>query len=409
MGGSFEVTNASDGGLIARIRLKRAPGAHLMLRGPIRALRAITNWRVWAARRRRRHRPGGVRGARCLVAARRRPSARDRQAGHLLGPVARLAGALWLLLRVAGQLRRGRPFGALLALALLVATGGLLWSRFVEPHQLRVVETSIGSTCGVRVALVADLHAGLYVRQDQLEQLVRRLNALDVDAVLVAGDWTYEPSHDLHLRVRAARAAAPSDLCRARQPRRADARRAVEGGAGERPAGARRALDRGPARAARALRAGRSRRPGGRCRGARSGDPEEDTLEPAAGAARAADARARHALRHRPERRRADARRPHARRPDQPALAHRRAAPAHQPQRLQARPLHARARCRCSSPRAPAWPSCRCAFACRRRSTCWCFRSLVNPRARTAGRPRAPRSIRRGRPGPSSRPSSPSR
>src|SRR6185295_16883831 len=27
MGGSFEVTNASDGGLIARIRLKRAPGA----------------------------------------------------------------------------------------------------------------------------------------------------------------------------------------------------------------------------------------------------------------------------------------------------------------------------------------------------------------------------------------------
>ena len=27
MGGIFEVTNASDGGLIARIRLKRAPGA----------------------------------------------------------------------------------------------------------------------------------------------------------------------------------------------------------------------------------------------------------------------------------------------------------------------------------------------------------------------------------------------
>ena len=71
-----------------------------------------------------------------------------------------------------------------------------------------MVETSIGSTCGVRVALVADLHAGLYVRQDQLEQLVRRLNALDVDAVLVAGDWTYEPSHDLHRSSRRSRCCA---------------------------------------------------------------------------------------------------------------------------------------------------------------------------------------------------------
>jgi uncharacterized protein len=170
-----------------------------MLRGPIRALRAISNWRFWAL---------GAAVAIGLAVFEARDAWSPADGGHRRA-IVKLAiywglwlawpAALWLLLRIAAQLRRGRPFGALLTLALLVATGGLLWSRFVEPHQLRVVETSIGSACGVRVALVADLHAGLYVRRGQLEQLVRQLNALDVDAVLVAGDWTYEPSHDLHL------------------------------------------------------------------------------------------------------------------------------------------------------------------------------------------------------------------
>ena len=170
-----------------------------MLRGPIRALRAITSWRVWAL---------GAAIAVGLAVFEARDAWSPAGAGHQRAIVKLVLywglwlawpAALWLLLRIAAQLRRGRPLGALLALALLLPTGALIWSRFVEPHQLRVIETSIGSACGVRVALVSDLHAGLYVRRDQLEQLVRRLNALDVDAVLVAGDWTYEPSHDLHL------------------------------------------------------------------------------------------------------------------------------------------------------------------------------------------------------------------
>jgi hypothetical protein len=44
---------------------------------------------------------------------------------------------------------------------------------------------------------VSDLHVGLFVRRNELERLVERLNTLEVDAVLVAGDWTFEPSHDL--------------------------------------------------------------------------------------------------------------------------------------------------------------------------------------------------------------------
>jgi hypothetical protein len=121
-----------------------------MLRGPIRALRAITRWRVWAL---------GAAVVIGLAVFEARDAWSPADGGHQRA-IAKLAiywglwlawpAALWLLLRVAGQLRRGRPFGALPALALLVATGGLLWSRFVEPHQLRVVETSIGSTTSMR-------------------------------------------------------------------------------------------------------------------------------------------------------------------------------------------------------------------------------------------------------------------
>ena len=90
-----------------------------------------------------------------------------------------------------------RRLRSALTAAALVVCACLAWGRFVEPHLLQVRETTLGSTCGVRVALISDVHLGLYTHQDVLVRLVDRLNTLNVDAVLVAGDWTYEPSHDL--------------------------------------------------------------------------------------------------------------------------------------------------------------------------------------------------------------------
>jgi predicted MPP superfamily phosphohydrolase len=45
--------------------------------------------------------------------------------------------------------------------------------------------------------LISDVHWDLYFRDAQLERLIDRLNSLQVDAVVVAGDWTYEPHPDL--------------------------------------------------------------------------------------------------------------------------------------------------------------------------------------------------------------------
>ena len=168
-----------------------------MLRGPIRALRIVSDWRLWAL---------GAAVALGLAFHEAGLAWSPPDGGHARA-VVKLAiywglwlawpAALWLVLRAAAQLRRARPFGALVALALLAPCAGLLWARFVEPQQLRVIETPLGSACGVRIALVSDLHAGLYVRPDDVERVVRRLNTLDVDAVLFAGDWTFEPPHDL--------------------------------------------------------------------------------------------------------------------------------------------------------------------------------------------------------------------
>lgn len=105
--------------------------------------------------------------------------------------------ALLMLLRAAGATARGRWRRLLLQLLGLGLCAGFVYARWIEPRELKVRETVLGEACGARVALVSDLHLGLFVRPDTLERLVASLNQLDVDAVLVAGDWTYEPPRDL--------------------------------------------------------------------------------------------------------------------------------------------------------------------------------------------------------------------
>jgi len=86
-----------------------------------------------------------------------------------------------------------------LVAALPLAAG--TWARLVEPELLRVRHTVVRGAPAqaqpVRIALVSDIHWGLYGRDHQLRRLVARLNELGVDAVFIAGDWTYEPRRDL--------------------------------------------------------------------------------------------------------------------------------------------------------------------------------------------------------------------
>jgi len=118
--------------------------------------------------------------------------------GLYWGP--KLAGPflLWgLLAHARGHAGWQRLKAALAAVLVLVG----LWASWVEPHGLRLRQTTLSGipegAQPVRLALVADIHWGLFFRDFQLRRLVRELNALDVDAVLVAGDWVYDPPLDL--------------------------------------------------------------------------------------------------------------------------------------------------------------------------------------------------------------------
>lgn len=94
----------------------------------------------------------------------------------------------WLVWRL--RERRGRW------LIVLLLAGCLLfaWARFVEPQRIRVQETTLtGTGARARLVLVSDIHLGVYKNSRYLQRLVDRINAQQADAVVIAGDFTYEP------------------------------------------------------------------------------------------------------------------------------------------------------------------------------------------------------------------------
>ncbi len=96
-----------------------------------------------------------------------------------------LAWLLWRLRKPGGRILTA----GLLALGLL-----FVWARFVEPQMIRVQHTTLAGT-GVeaRIILISDIHLGVYKGSGFLDRVVDRINALPADAVVIAGDFTYEP------------------------------------------------------------------------------------------------------------------------------------------------------------------------------------------------------------------------
>ena len=105
-----------------------------------------------------------------------------------------LAWPLLVLLFFRLRRDRNRPWPARLA-GILEAALLLVFieARFVEPSLIFTRQTRIEAPFPARVVVISDLHLGLYKGPFFLERVVQRLNELDVDAVLVAGDWLYEP------------------------------------------------------------------------------------------------------------------------------------------------------------------------------------------------------------------------
>lgn len=102
---------------------------------------------------------------------------------------------LWVMVRKSGLSR-------LLAAVLLTASLPLAWARFIEPHLLLVEHTHIdlsgpnNAAAPVRIALISDMHVGLFPNTMPMSRIVDRINREGVDAVLIAGDMIYHPDPD---------------------------------------------------------------------------------------------------------------------------------------------------------------------------------------------------------------------
>ncbi|ADM10627.1 phosphoesterase [Parvularcula bermudensis HTCC2503] len=97
--------------------------------------------------------------------------------------------AVWLSVRGGGPATR-------LATFILAAVLGLgVWARFIEPYRLLVFETPV-ELCGsglpgtIDMAVVADFHRGSFANTPSMQRIVRTVNSLDPDLVLMPGDFT---------------------------------------------------------------------------------------------------------------------------------------------------------------------------------------------------------------------------
>jgi len=90
------------------------------------------------------------------------------------------------------QKGRTRFSASFLLLSLL-----FIWARFIEPYWIQVHHYAIPLGLNQKIAVISDIHLGLYKGPEFLSRVVTRLNTLDIDLVLIAGDFTYEPQTPL--------------------------------------------------------------------------------------------------------------------------------------------------------------------------------------------------------------------
>ena len=67
-----------------------------------------------------------------------------------------------------------------------------IYARFIEPKILLTHHYKIQTGFKAKYALISDIHLGVYNDASILDRTVEKINTLKIDAVLVAGDFTYE-------------------------------------------------------------------------------------------------------------------------------------------------------------------------------------------------------------------------
>ncbi len=89
-------------------------------------------------------------------------------------------------------------FQALILLFFLILSLLFIYSRFIERKLILTKTTKIETGFSAKIIVISDLHLGVYKNKHFLEKVVNKINKIPwVDALLIAGDFTYYPPEDL--------------------------------------------------------------------------------------------------------------------------------------------------------------------------------------------------------------------
>lgn len=73
-----------------------------------------------------------------------------------------------------------------------------VYARFIERNLIFIQATDVNVGFNAKLVVISDIHLGIYKDASFLERVVNKINEIkDVDAVLVAGDFTYYPPNNL--------------------------------------------------------------------------------------------------------------------------------------------------------------------------------------------------------------------
>jgi len=67
----------------------------------------------------------------------------------------------------------------------------ITYGTFIEPNSITITEVAVPfpTTENIKVALIADMHKGGFTKPGHLERVVNTMNTLELDAILIAGDF----------------------------------------------------------------------------------------------------------------------------------------------------------------------------------------------------------------------------
>ena len=70
---------------------------------------------------------------------------------------------------------------------------GFIYARFIESKILvrKKYQLNFGINCKIKIAVFADLHFGVFNRDGILKKIVKKINASDIDLVMIPGDFAY--------------------------------------------------------------------------------------------------------------------------------------------------------------------------------------------------------------------------